>query len=280
MIGQAGLKLEFANLIKNNKFPRFSIIVGRNGSGKKTICNYIAELSQINKIIVTDCKIDTLRQVIKESYEIKDKTLYIIPDADSMSLDAKNSMLKVFEEPPNNAYFIMTLCNIENTLETIRSRARVFSMQHYPLSELVSYYYSISDSKANMNDITLFCETPYDVELFVKYEEHSFIEFVEKVIDNIEYVSIGNALKIAENISLKKDQHDKYDLRLFLFVFVALCIDRWRKADEHDRIKYVDWISISTKAISNMNLGNCNLQYIFDKWILDIKVIEDGTVSG
>lgn len=280
MIGQAGLKIEFAKLIENNKFPRFSIIVGRNGSGKKTICNYIAELFQINKIIVPDCKIDTLRQIIKESYEIKDKTLYIIPDADSMSLDAKNSMLKVFEEPPNNAYFIMTLCNMENTLETIRSRASVFYMEVYAAAELVSYYYSISDSKSNNHDVALICETPYDVELFVKYGEHSFIEFVEKVLDNIEYVSIGNALKIAENISLKKDQDDKYDLRLFLFVFIALCAGRMKGSDEQSIIKYADWIFISNVAVSDINSGKTNLQYIFDKWILDIKVIEDGTVSG
>ena len=111
MIGQKHLQSRIEQLITDRTFPRFSILVGPKGSGKKTFANWI-----ITKIVrqealsysqvCPDVKIDTIRQIIESAYKTISTNIYVIPDADTMSNAAKNALLKVTEEPPNNAYFI------------------------------------------------------------------------------------------------------------------------------------------------------------------------------
>lgn len=48
--------------------------------------------------------------------------VYIIRDADRMNIQAQNALLKLLEEPPASARFILCAANPENLLPTVRSR--------------------------------------------------------------------------------------------------------------------------------------------------------------
>jgi DNA polymerase III delta prime subunit len=48
--------------------------------------------------------------------------VYVIKDADCMNIPAQNAMLKLLEEPPKSAMFILCAENSENLLPTVRSR--------------------------------------------------------------------------------------------------------------------------------------------------------------
>lgn len=50
------------------------------------------------------------------------KKVYIIDDADTMNASAQNAMLKLLEEPPDSAAFILCAANPELLLATVRSR--------------------------------------------------------------------------------------------------------------------------------------------------------------
>lgn len=52
----------------------------------------------------------------------------IIKDADLMNINAQNALLKIFEEPPTGVKFILCCESAANMLETIRSRATVYSL--------------------------------------------------------------------------------------------------------------------------------------------------------
>ena len=71
--------------------------------------------------------------MIELAYKQTEPIIYLIQDADKMSLGAKNSLLKVIEEPPQQAYFIMELQQIENTLDTIKSRCQEIKLDSYML---------------------------------------------------------------------------------------------------------------------------------------------------
>ena len=145
MIGQAKLIENINNLISQKHFPRFSIICGLSGSGKKELCKYIAEQMDVFWCYEPDCKVETVRNAIWDAYRVYSPTLYVFADADNMSIQARNSLLKVTEEPPKNAYFIMTLESINNTLPTIKSRATVFEMEPYNAKELIEYNLSLPE---------------------------------------------------------------------------------------------------------------------------------------
>ena len=222
MIGQENITSVVKQQIENDTFPRFSIFVGPKGSGRKTLVHVIAAC--MNGLFTNcDTSVDTVRNVIAEAYRLSGVTaIYFFPDADSMSLQAKNALLKITEEPPKNAYFIMTLEDENNTLDTIRSRGAIYYMDRYTPSEIVEY----ANTKYGEDFTELYrdvCETPGEVDIMHDFGVESFYDFVLRVVDNINRVSLANALKISMRISMKAEDTENYDLKMFWKIFTRIC---------------------------------------------------------
>lgn len=274
MIGQCNLQSRIGQLIEDNTFPRFSILVGPKGSGKKTFVHEVL-IKEITDGLYEECgiKVDDVRNLIADAYKIHSLAVYFIPDADNMSNAAKNALLKVTEEPPNNAYFIMTLEDENNTLETIRSRATIFHMDRYTPDEIYQYAkeftnYTLHDNERDI--IKDVCETPGDVNNLGKYPRE-FYDYVQLVVDNISEVSLANALKISEKIAMK-DESDKYDLKLFWRAFQSVCIDR-----ANDGIIYCEYAAATSEYMKKLRIRGINKQMLFDNWIFTIReIIYDG----
>ncbi|MBO6272771.1 hypothetical protein J6O48_08340 [bacterium] len=279
MIGQCNLQSRIEKLIENRTFPRFSILVGPKGSGKKTFANWIRRCMGQNELTISyeaiDVKIDTIREIIQRSYKIVNPTIYIIPDADGMSNAAKNALLKVTEEPPNNAYFIMTLEDENNTLETIRSRGTVFYMDRYTPDEIMQYITEKYGSTAedNVDIFRSICDTPGDADILAKCGVKSFYDYVQLVVDNIAEVSLANAFKIPSKVALKEDA-EGYDLRLFWKAFMKVCTD---KADVHsdpeDISRYGEAVLVTSMYLQKLRTKGINRSMLMDSWVLEIRVL-------
>lgn len=61
-----------------------------------------------------------------------DTRIYIIEDADTMTVQAQNALLLTLEEPPPYVLFLLLCDGADNLLETIRSRAPVLRTQPIP----------------------------------------------------------------------------------------------------------------------------------------------------
>lgn len=261
MIGQKNLIDIMSKQIEANTFPRFSIIVGERGSGKNILARLIAH--KISKAVIeTDIKVGSIRDIITEAYKISNIVVYIIPDADNMSVNAKNALLKVTEEPPNNAYFIMTLNDVVNTLPTITSRGTVYRLQTYTYEELSEYANQIDSniSNADKDFIMRTCNNPYDIKLLLKYGVADFKDYVNTVIDNVAEVSLANAFKIADKIDLKENDETKYNLNIFWKAFMQMCLE----------LKKYKWVMITNKYISSLRISGINKSALFDMWIIDL----------
>lgn len=57
-----------------------------------------------------------------------DGRIFVIKDAETMNASAQNAFLKILEEPPKGVRFILCCDNAASMLETIRSRATVYSL--------------------------------------------------------------------------------------------------------------------------------------------------------
>ncbi|MBO6272872.1 AAA family ATPase [bacterium] len=268
IIGQKRLLHRFEQLVESSKYPRFSILVGPKGSGKKTIAKLLCK--EISDGIYEECgiKIADVRELIKDSYKVHSTAVYLIPDADNMTAAAKNAMLKVVEEPPNNSFFIMTLESIENNLETIISRAAVFFMDRYTPDEILQF--AEKDSNTHYvseikNIITGICDTPGDVITLYNSGIKEFYDYVQLVANNILDVSIANALKISNKVALKDDV-DGYDLRLFWKAFIKVCFER---IDE-----YASWglmVDVTSKYLQRLRIRGANKQMLMDNWIIEVR---------
>ncbi|WMJ22551.1 DNA polymerase III subunit delta' [Paludicola sp. MB14-C6] len=139
------------------------LFYGAKGIGKKTLANYFAmgvlckseekpcyQCSSCHKFLtgnhpdvhivgIEDNKksisVDTIRKLRQDAYIKPNESkvqVYIIPNIETMSIGAFNAFLKVLEEPPETAMFILTAESKAAVPETILSRCISYPL--YPLS--------------------------------------------------------------------------------------------------------------------------------------------------
>lgn len=153
------------------RIPHAIILEGPKGSGRHTIAKYIAlllsceggdgvclECPSCKRIMTnnspdvvsvgllegkTQLVIESIRFVRSDVY-IKPNDgkfkVYIIEDADKMTTDAQNAFLKVLEEPPSYAVFIMLCESADSLLITVKSRSRVYKTEIFDSSVLYDYF--------------------------------------------------------------------------------------------------------------------------------------------
>jgi len=80
-----------------------------------------------NQLLVEDSNKITNESFIKPIFA--DKKIFIIKDFDKSTEEAQNKLLKVFEEPMENVYYILSTTNVEKILPTIRSRCFKIALQ-------------------------------------------------------------------------------------------------------------------------------------------------------
>ena len=270
MVGQRVLLERIGAQIERKKFPRFSILIGEKGSGKKELAKSIAQMSGYSAWLAPDIKVDTIRNIIETSYKVDIPIFYILSDCDTLSVAAANALLKVTEEPPKNAYFILTCENEDNLLQTIRSRGVTYMLEPYSYEDKCDYInqkYSDIDNEL-MEFVLDVAVTPGDIDILLETDTFAFKDFVALVVDNIAEVEGSNAFKIAEKLALK-DEEDKYNLKLFWKIFNAICVSRMY--DSKDPLMYARAIAVTGECSQQLSIKGINKQMLFDTWIISIR---------
>lgn len=272
MIGQRELVNKIGGQIGRGKFPRFSIFIGEKGSGKKTLAKEIVTGLGLNVsgISFCDTKVESIREVIESAYRLDTSILYVIADCDTMSSASANALLKVTEEPPKNAYFILTCESLDNLLPTIKSRGVTYMLVPYSYEDKCDYIDTNPD-RPDEDDVEFILEVASnigEVQKLLTMNVKEFADYANLVIDNIAEVSGSNAFKVGDKIALK-DEEDKYDLRLFWKAFRALCVDRMSTDD--DALKYARAIAITGDYSQQLRIRGINKQMLFDNWTLSIR---------
>lgn len=275
IIGQKKLLSTINRLIEDDNFPRYSIICGYSGSGKKLISSYIA--NKLDALFVPcELGIDAVREVIKTSYEQMSPIVYMWADSQKMSLGAKNAILKVTEEPPQNAYFIMTTDNTNWLLGTLLSRGTVFNINPYTKAELTEFAKTkIQDvSDKDLDTLTDISIVPQDVLALSKIDINKLNNVVNIICNNIGKSNIANELKIATMLKFKDDEADaeKFDPTLFL----RACMFRYSELlkDSLNPV-YSDLITITSKYLADLSSKSLNKVATVDTWILDMHIIAE-----
>ena len=270
MIGQKN-NLEFLQTcVDNNCFPRFIIITGPKGSGKKTLANYIAKKCLNGFEIHPGNGVEAVRTAIDNSYKCAGTTVYIFEDADKMSTQAKNAMLKITEEPPRQAYFIMTVESMNNTLGTLKSRGTEIQMESYSYSELSSLVDIADDNDRLALEIAT---NPGQLEELRKLNVKEFYAFCEKVLDNIATVTGVNAFKIGNSFKFK-DDGEGYDPILFFECIKLICLKRSHETNLFSVIKaFVQTIVKTNEYQRDFSLTGVKKDSTFDMWILEMRKI-------
>ncbi|MFI3201362.1 MAG: DNA polymerase III subunit delta' C-terminal domain-containing protein [Eubacteriales bacterium] len=165
IVGQDSIKEYFQNVIAQEKLSHAYVFQGEQRSGKEFISKIVAmtlqcsdrqeiegmiqpcgncpscmqtmTMNQPDIIYVTHEKksigVDDIRRQVNEDVYIKPYSskykIYMIADADKMTQEAQNAILKTLEEPPSYAIIILLVANTEMLLDTILSRCVMLRMQ-------------------------------------------------------------------------------------------------------------------------------------------------------
>lgn len=272
MVGQEKNIKWLNTAVENDKVPKSIVIIGPKGSGKRTMAKFIAQ--KLNCVYApSDIKVDAVRQVIDTSYKTSDRVLYCFENADNMKNAAKNALLKVTEEAPTYAWFVMTLMDDSTLLPTIKSRSFVMNMQPYTAEDKGLILSSLdTEHKLTPEQRSYFIEmanTPYELQKLFEYGQ-DFLDYVEMVADNISVVESANAFKSGNKLALKNND-EGYDLSLFMLAFVQLCIKRITEGKSP--IKYASGVPCTNWAYrDSMKLG-VNKQQLFDWWVFKLRSV-------
>ena len=160
------LKSDFEHikdLISFSRLPNSLIISGNNNIGKNYFSLNIAstyldtEISSIDNcqdytIIELEegakfIKVDQIRNLLNTIYLSSNKRVIYIKDADKLNESSSNCLLKILEEPPKHAIFILATTENQKLPETIVSRCQRYDFKIIPFDVVVTRLREICDSE-------------------------------------------------------------------------------------------------------------------------------------
>jgi len=258
IIGRNDLIGYIQRSIEQNTVSHAYILCGERGAGKKMFADLFAMTLQCEKggsepcyecqsckqmtgrnqpdvIWVrhekpTSISVDEIREQINNDVMIKPYAskykIYIIPDADLMTPQAQNAILKTIEEPPEYAVFFLLAENTEKLLPTISSRCVMLRLRNVKDSLIKLYLMEqleMPDYKASI--CTAFAQGNVGRAIMLASSEH-FNEIRDeavKLMRNVKSMEIGDlGAALKEITKYKLDINDYLDIIMIWFRDVLL----------------------------------------------------------
>ena len=232
IIGNDKIKDTLKKTIINKNIAHSYMFIGTEGIGKKLIAKEFAKriLCNNHDIACASCKsciefesknhpdffvlepdgniikieqIRNMQKRIQEKPIISEKKVYRIGDADKMTKEAQNSLLKTLEEPPEYMTIILIGTNESLFLPTIKSRCMIIHFEDLTNLQLRMYLNEdISDETLDIFQGSI----GKLIKLKDKKEEY---ERYNKIIQNLDKLDIIEILDLAEPIYKAKEEIDE-----------------------------------------------------------------------
>lgn len=228
--------------VQQNKVSHAYILNGQRGSGKKLLAKLFAMTLQCESGKADPCgecrsciqaqnnnqpdiitirhekpasiSVDDIREQLNGDIMIKPYSspykIYIIPEADLLTVQAQNALLKTIEEPPEYAVIFLLTENADSLLPTIRSRCVMLKLRNIK-DKLVKKYLmeqlEVPDYQAEL--CAAFAQGNIGRAILLAKSEH-FNEIKEEAIQLLKYI---DEMELHEIVSAIKEIN-KYKLEV------------------------------------------------------------------
>ena len=242
VVGHRDIIQYMRDAIEQDKVSHAYILNGQRGSGKKLLAKLFAMALQCESGKSEPCgecrsciqtnngnqpdiitvrhetpssiSVDDVRQQINGDIMIKPYSspykIYIVPEADLMTVQAQNAILKTIEEPPEYAIIFLLTENADSLLPTIRSRCVMLKLRNIK-DKLVKKYLmeqmQIPDYQAEL--CAAFAQGNIGRAIMLAKSEH-FNEIKEEAIQLLKYI---DEMELSEIVSAIKEIN-KYKLEV------------------------------------------------------------------
>lgn len=242
IIGHDRVKDHLQKAIEYHKVSHAYILAGEEGMGRKTLakafamtllcersdkepcmqchaCRQILSGNHPDVIWVTHEKpasigVDDIRTQINDTIYIKPYSssykIYMVDEAEKMTVQAQNALLKTIEEPPSYAVIILMTTNQEVFLPTILSRCiqlNLRPLKNHVVSDYLTETMGVPEEKANIYAAFARGNLGKAIHLASSEEFSLLFRQVLTLLKNIKEMDIAMLLD-----SIKKLQEDNLDL--------------------------------------------------------------------
>ena len=275
--------------IQLNKTSHSYIFWGIEGIGKKIIAKEFAKkilcLEQLNNCKCKSCiefdsnnnpdfqliepnegkvRIEQIREMqrkVSEKPIISNKKVYIINNADTMTTEAQNCLLKTLEEPPEYITIILICSNEDNLLSTIKSRCTRMHFDSIDIQEIKKYITeNYPEQEISENLINL---SQGSIGKVIKLNENKVIyENIEKILLSMQKKDLIEIIQMAEEIYKAKEEISS------LLEYMNVILLRLSKAN----IKYIRCIEIVEQTKKRLK-ANSNYDMCIDNLLFNMTFI-------
>ena len=239
VVGHKDIINYIRNAVLNDKVSHAYILNGERGSGKKLLANLFAmtllceqggpdpcnqchsckqaesgnhpDIIRVTHEKPNSISVDDIRTQVNNTVDIKPYQgpykVYIIPQADLMTPQAQNALLKTIEEPPEYAVFLLLTENAETLLATINSRCVMLKLRNIKDTLIKKYLMEnlqIPDYKADV--CTAFAQGNMGRAIMLANSEH-FNEIREEAVQLLKYIremELSEIVSAVKNITVYK----------------------------------------------------------------------------
>lgn len=233
IIGHNDIIQYIQNAVSQDKVSHAYILNGERGSGKKMLADLFAMTLQCEEHTPNPCgechsckqaksgnhpdiihvkhekpntiSVDDIRTQVNNDIVIKPYSspykIYIIPEADLLSVQAQNALLKTIEEPPSYAVIFLLTENVESLLPTIMSRCVMLKLRNIKTTLIKKYLMEqmqIPDYQADI--CAAFAQGNMGRAIMLASSEH-FNEIKEEALQLLRHI---NEMEISEIVSAIK----------------------------------------------------------------------------
>ena len=281
VVGHKDILKYISSAVENNRVSHAYILNGERGSGKKMLANLFAmtllcetgdnepcgkchsckqaesgnhpDIIRVTHEKPNSISVDDIRTQVNNTVDIKPYQgpykVYIIPQADMMTPQAQNAILKTIEEPPSYAVFLLLTENAETLLPTINSRCVMLKLRNIKDTLIKKYLMEnleIPDYKADM--CTAFAQGNMGRAIMLAKSDH-FNEIREEAVQLLKHINemeLNEIVAAVKNISVYKLEITDYlDIIMIWYRDVLL----YKATKEIDKVVFKDQLqSIKEQA--------------------------------
>ena len=295
LVGNEDIKNSLIKSVSNKEIVNSYMFVGQEGIGKKRFAKEFSKMIlclEENKTSCGNCnscikfesdnhpdfwliepdgnsiKIAQMRKMQENIYQkpiISNRKVFIIDDADKMTEEAQNSLLKTLEEPPEYVTIILIVANENFMLNTIRSRCLKIYFKNIETSQMVSYISRNSMFDNVDENIIGMCNGSFaKLENIQQYLEQ-YVQ-VENVFNSILEKKETSIIKIFKNCEIiYKSKDNIQDILEYMLVIIYNKI----KKQEGPYYKYFEISKIVENTRVKLN-SNSNYDMCIDEMLLRI----------
>ena len=291
IIGNDNVKNILTKSLKNNTILHSYMFIGETGIGKKMMANQFAKMILCNNFNGEECntckscvefdsgnnpdyvyiepegrniKIEQIREMqikVVEKPINSGKKIYIINDADLMTKEAQNCLLKTLEEPPEYIVIILIVNNENKMLTTIRSRCMKIHFDKIKDDEVKRFLKEKCNIDNVNNSLLKMCDGSIGKCLSISNKLEDYGE-LERIFSNLN-TSLTSVINSAELLYKNKDNINDY----LDYINVILYI---KSKENNNYLKYVNCIKIventKKRLLSNSNYDMCIDYLLFNIW--------------